>query len=124
MDTKTYLAGVSVGLLPAFAIAVAPSVTSLISFAIDAIAVAFRLGLHIHQTAAHLSSASRIKQASCWSREIRDHESNIQRLLDGDQEVGFPRNTALLQTFAADLMCLRESPNLAKSTSALLVVEV
>ena len=97
-DSATLLSGLEGSARFNALVAVAPSVTSLISFAVNAIAVAFRLGLHIHQTAEHLSSGSRIKKASCWSREIRDHESNIQRLLENDQEVGSPGDTALLQT--------------------------
>lgn len=67
--SASYVAGLSTGLLAAAAVALSPTIPALIPLAVEAVLIAFRLGLHIETTARNVE-ISQTNQGGSWSYVI------------------------------------------------------
>ena len=69
-QSRTKILGLSLGLLPAVAIALSPAIPTLINCGVDIVLLSFNLGLHIQQTACHLNSPTSSVESSSWSVQL------------------------------------------------------
>ena len=70
MGSETCVVGLSTGLLAAAVVALSPTVPALMPLAVEAVLIAFRLGLHVKNTASNIETSSAHDDGSSWSYVI------------------------------------------------------
>ena len=65
--SKTCVVGLSTGLLAAAVVALSPTIPALMPLAVEAVLIAFRLGLHVKNTASNIETSSAHDDGSSWS---------------------------------------------------------
>ena len=68
--SQTCVVGLSTGLLAAAVVALSPTIPALMPLAIEAVLIAFRLGLHVKSTASNIETSSAHDDGSSWSYVI------------------------------------------------------
>ena len=68
--SQTCVVGLSTGLLAAAVIALSPTIPALMPLAVEAVLIAFRLGLHVKNTASNIETSSAHDDGSSWSYVI------------------------------------------------------
>ena len=83
MGLRSCVVGLSTGLLPAAVVALSPSIPALMPLAVEAVLVAFRLGLYVKTTANNIEPSPAHDDDSSWSYVIPGKtKSEVQSALD------------------------------------------
>lgn len=83
MGLESCVVGLSTGLLAAAVVALSPTIPALMSLAVEAVLIAFRLGLHIKTTASNIEMSTAHDDDSSWSYVIPGKtRSEAQHALD------------------------------------------
>ena len=83
MGLETCVVGLSTGLLAAAVVALSPTIPALMPLAVEVVLIAFRLGLHVKNTASNIEMPSAHDDASSWSYVIPGKtQSEAQSALD------------------------------------------
>ena len=83
MGLESCVVGLSTGLLAAAVVALAPTIPALMPLALEAVLIAFRLGLHVKNTASNIEMSPVHDDDSSWSYVISGKtESEAQNALD------------------------------------------
>ena len=81
--SQTCVVGLSTGLLAAAVVALSPTIPALMPLAVEAVLIAFRLGLHVKNTASNIETSSDHDDGSSWSYVITGTtQSEAQQALD------------------------------------------
>lgn len=70
MPSEYCAVGLSTGLLAAAVVALSPSIPALMPLAVEAVLIAFRLGLHVKIAASHLEISPAHEDGSSWTYAI------------------------------------------------------
>ena len=70
VGSETCVVGLSTGLLAAAAVALSPTIPALMPLAVEAVLIAFRLGLHVKTAASNIETSSAHDDGSSWSYVI------------------------------------------------------
>ena len=80
---ESCVVGLSTGLLSAAVVALSPTIPALMPLAVEAVLIAFRLGLHVRNTASNTEVSTAQDEDSTWSYEIAGQkESEARKALD------------------------------------------
>lgn len=70
MGLESCVVGLSTGLLAAAVVALSPTIPALMPLAVEAVLIAFRLGLHVKTTASNIETSPAHDDDSSWSHVI------------------------------------------------------
>ena len=83
MGLESCVVGLSTGLLAAAVVALSPTIPALMPLALEAVLIAFRLGLHVKNTASNIEMSPIHDDDSSWSYVVTGKtKSEAQNALD------------------------------------------
>ena len=83
MGLQSCVVGLSTGLLAAAVVALSPTIPAIMPLAVEAVLIAFRLGLHVKTTASNIEMSPVHDDDSSWSFVVTGKEkSEAQNALD------------------------------------------
>ena len=80
---QSCVVGLSTGLLAAAAVALSPTIPALMPLAVEAVLIAFRLGLHVQRTASNIEVSPVHDDDSSWAYVVLGKtDSEVQKALE------------------------------------------